>query len=222
MKRLLLIAALAVFGCDKSSSHKSPALSASPPPTEALASAKPPAPSASAPTTPPADVAKGPAPAGSSASAPDRQAAVYDLLAGGPALEQLPLVAAEQGAEFDVNPLNKVAPAVAPVRVRESRVDVKGSLPKEVVRRIVRRQIPQLRSCYTRNTDGQARPRGQAGRPVRDRQNRNGGDGQEARRHRSRGRHTCSLRALRALRFPKPESGGVVLVDYSFELGSTP
>jgi hypothetical protein len=220
VKRLLLIAALAVFGCDKSSSHKSPAPPASPPPTESVVENPPPA-TASSPevAAPVADVAKGPAPAGSGASAPERQAAAYDLLAGGPALEELPLVAVEDGAEFDPNLRDRVAPAVGPIQVRTSKVSVRGSLDKNVVRRVVRQRVSALRVCYTQNTQGRAPQKDTLDvRFVIDKTGKvvsavkRGGTVPESVTR-------CALSALRTRTFPKPESGGIVVVDYSFEFG---
>ena len=218
MKGVAVVAALLLCGCDKTSTHKSPAPPASPPPPETVASTPPPSASASAAPAPApaAQLAAGPAPAASSVSAAERRASVYDVLSGGPAVQQLPLVDVEPGAEFDPSLRDTVSPVSGPVQVRQKKITVQGGLPQEVVRRIIRQRMGRIRVCYAQNAEHPAtkdtwelkfviNPQGKVVSAV----NTGGTVSSSISR--------CGLAAIRALSFPQPDPGGIVVVSYALE-----
>ena len=104
-------------------------------------------------------------------------------------------------------------------RVTETTATVKGALDKDIVRRVVRAHLGEVRSCYN---DGLARdptltgtvaiqftigPEGSVPVAVVARDNLG-----------MRDVGTCIARAVKRWRFPKPQGGGNVVVTYPFRL----
>lgn len=192
------------------------------------------APADVAPPVAPADVAAPPAepsvetllegsgPSGAEGRAARRQA-VLDLLTDGRSAAALDMIAASPGRSFDPELAEAMTPKVivnksTPPQVLQLKAKVEGSLDADIVRRIVRAHINEVRYCYSQ---GLARNPTLAGkleiefviladgkvataivRPstLADPQVGN-----------------CTANAIRRWIFPKPESG-VVKVLYPFSL----
>jgi len=105
------------------------------------------------------------------------------------------------------------APVVA------GRAEVRGSLDKEPIRRVIRRHLNEVRYCYQREL--QTKP-GLAGRVVL--QFTIGAEGQvvaSAVQQSSLGNaaaEQCIASAVRRWTFPRPPGGGIVIVTYPFDL----
>ena len=102
------------------------------------------------PSPPPKPIPSGPGPLPAADTEEGRRGAVFAVLAGGSLATSLPERAADPEHPFDAG----LAAAMTPTagrqmpRVRPGDSTVEGGLPKEVVRRIVRRYMGQLRGCY--------------------------------------------------------------------------
>ena len=116
-----------------------------------------PSPNAEAPTPPkpnaaskPSSTPKGPGPLPQSDQEIGRRAAVYALLAGGDMAKNLPEQSADEGKTFDPNLAEAMAPTpggpVPKVRITDSSAE--GGLAKEVVRRVLRARMSEIRFCY--------------------------------------------------------------------------
>jgi len=108
-----------------------------------------------------------------------------------------------------------------PPRVKAGAADVKGSLSKEVIRRIVHRHINEVKYCYERELAGQPGLEGLASvkfiiSPT--------GTVQMAAISRSTignvAVENCLTRAVQRWTFPTPEGNGIVIVTYPFQFAS--
>lgn len=195
-----------------------------------------PAPKAPPPSTPKlpeaspsnTDALPGVGPSGAEGRA-DRRQAVIDLLTDGRSAEPLSLAATAPGEKFDPGLAEKLAPKVwvsdrprsnfVP-QIKQGKLAVKGHLDKDIIRRIVRAHINELRYCYN---GGLSRNPRLAGRVSVDFQILDSGKVASS----SIGSTTtlpdeavvnCIAKAIARWTFPKPEGGGVVDVSYPFDL----
>jgi TonB family protein len=105
-----------------------------------------------------------------------------------------------------------------PADVDTARAEVRGSLDKEIIRRIVRRHVAEVKACYEPELGNQPEL---AGRIVV--QWTIGATGQvvasdlQSSTMGSPGVEACVVRAVRRWEFPKPLGGGVVTVSYPFD-----
>jgi hypothetical protein len=117
-----------------------------------------------------------------------------------------------------VGPLGRRTVAVLP-QIIPGKDSVRGALDKEIVRRIVRLHLNEVRYCYEQDL---VRHPGLAGRLVV--QFAIAGTGQvissvvQSTTLGSPGVGACVTQAVRRWPFPKPEGGGLVLVSYPFQL----
>ena len=104
-------------------------------------------------------------------------------------------------------------------RVIAGRAQVRGALDKQIIRRIIRRHINEVKYCYQKEL--QTRP-GLDGRVVILFTIAGTGQVVMARVQQStmknRNVETCIARAVRRWLFPKPRGGGIVIVSYPFVL----
>jgi len=98
---------------------------------------------------------------------------------------------------------------------------VRGSLSKEIIRRIIRRHINEVKYCYQRDL---AQNPGLSGQVIV--QFTVGATGQvvtskiqSSTLHHS-GVESCIAQAVRRWLFPRPKGGGIVIVSYPFVLKS--
>jgi hypothetical protein len=95
----------------------------------------------------PVVVASGPVAADVDASVSTREStALSILLDGNP--DKLPERATDPGKVFDDQARDKIAPKMSAPRVAYQSISVVGSLPSEVVQRIVRQNFGRFRLCY--------------------------------------------------------------------------
>jgi hypothetical protein len=135
--RRVLLCALVLLGCD----------APSPPPSTPVSSA------AVEPTTPVAASEPTNAPASTDAAITDvqRRDAVLALFAGDVDVGALPLHDVDPGTEFDPGLRDRIAPPASSgrvPRVRQEKATVTGALDKDIIRRIVRAHINEIRYCY--------------------------------------------------------------------------
>ncbi len=91
-----------------------------------------------------------------------RRQAVLDLLSDGRSAALLTLAATEQGHEFNPELAEELTPPPVfidrPIRdvpaVRQGKLKVKGPLDPDIIRRVVRAHINELRYCYNRGLVG--------------------------------------------------------------------
>lgn len=207
------IAALACLGCRSGAQAPSPRASAS-------ASA-----AAAAPSTPPLEhtkvvrarpagsielaTAPGPAPSGSAVAREVRETAALAMLTDATLARRMPVLELEPGREFDWELRDRVAPriSVPEPRLRLGETNATGSLPKEVIARIVRQNFGRYRVCAV-NSGAPATPTGRVGLTLLI-----GQDGvlQGVNDYRSTLRDAAVLRcifaATRGLEFPKTNGG---------------
>jgi TonB family protein len=107
-------------------------------------------------------------------------------------------------------------------RVEAGSADVRGSLSREIVRRVVRRHINEIRFCYEQALHRDAT---RAGTVVVSFVIASSGSVQSATVASSTlgaaDAETCIARAVQRWAFPAPSGGGVVLVTLPFELAAT-
>jgi hypothetical protein len=108
--------------------------------------------------------------------------------------------------------------------VTQGTAEVRGSLSKEVIRRVIRRHLNEVRFCYEQqlrqrpDLEGRVSvkfiisPTGSVQSSVVDSGRSTLSDGQV---------QSCIAGAVRRWTFPSPEGGGVVIVTYPFMLNST-
>ncbi len=105
--------------------------------------------------------------------------------------------------------------------VRMGQPQVRGSLDKEIIRRVIRRHQNEVRSCYAQ---GLERSPGLAGRVMV--QFTIAASGQvlaSVLQSSTLGNvsvESCIVNAVRRWQFPSPEGGGIVIVSHPFELGA--
>lgn len=112
-----------------------------------------------------------------------------------------------------------LAPTPPAVRIRQGSVRVKGSLDRDLVRRILRAHLNEVRHCYA---EGLERTPSLRGRVVVD--FTVDGRGRVSRASisstsRDRRVERCITAAVRRWKFPKPQHGTTVRVTYPFVLG---
>jgi TonB family protein len=104
-------------------------------------------------------------------------------------------------------------------QVRQAKATVQGSLDRDIVRRIVRAHINEIRSCYNM---GLTRDPSLTGRvDVQFLITEHGKVGSSVVTSSTLGDaavEACMAKAVRRWRFPKPQDGGTVAVDYPFHL----
>lgn len=147
--------------------------------------------------------------------------AVLALLSDGRSAAALELSATDQGREFDANLAEKLTPFIRLTRapnVRQKPLTVTGRAEKDVIRRIVRAHINEVRFCYH---EGLTRDAGLRGRVVVDFQIlETGAVGQSAVQPSTladKDVGECIAEAVKRWTFPKPVEGAVQ-VSYAFEL----
>jgi hypothetical protein len=191
------------------------------------------APTPSAPTiiikAPPSnpEVLSGVGPSGAQGHA-DRRQAVIDLLTDGRSAESLPLAATAPGEEFDPKLAEKLAPKVwvsdrprsrSDAQVRQGKATVQGSLDKEIIRRLVRTHINEVRSCYSAGLKKNPKLAGRvtvnfvisgSGTVV--------SSMVESTTLADTTVENCIAKAVKRWRFPKPTGDANVIVSYPFDL----
>jgi TonB family protein len=107
-------------------------------------------------------------------------------------------------------------------QIRSGAADVRGSLSKEVIRRVVRRHINEVRFCYEQELNAQPDLEGRVTvtfiiSPTGAVQNSslNASTIGNARVE------SCVVAAVRRWGFPQPDGGGIVVVNYPFMLSQT-
>ena len=107
-------------------------------------------------------------------------------------------------------------------RIRTGKADVRGSLSKEVIRRIIRRHINEVRFCYEQELN--SRPDLQGRVAVKFIISPTGAVQTAAVSKSTLGNakaEQCIAKAVRRWTFPAPEGGGIVVVNYPFVLAQT-
>jgi TonB family protein len=107
-------------------------------------------------------------------------------------------------------------------RIRTGKADVRGSLSKEVIRRIIRRHINEVRFCYEQELN--QRPDLQGRVAVKFIISPTGAVQTAAVAKSTMGNakvEQCIAKAVRRWTFPSPEGGGIVVVTYPFVLQQT-
>ena len=103
--------------------------------------------------------------------------------------------------------------------IRSGKADVRGSLSKEVIRRVIQRHINEVRFCYEQELNSASRLSGSRAGEVHHLADRRGAGRQrrelDAGQRQGRGLHR---EAVRRWTFPAPEGGGIVVVNYPFVL----
>lgn len=155
-----------------------------------------------------------------------RRDAVLAVLGDGASAAEFKLIASDPGRVFDPDLVEEMTPTIAievttiPA-VRQKEAKVKGPLAKDLIRRIVRAHINELRYCYNQglakdpNLDGtitldfQILATGKVGE---------GKVGKSTVPDAAVGE--CMVVAVKRWSFPKPEPEGTVEVSYPFEFSS--
>ena len=104
-------------------------------------------------------------------------------------------------------------------RIRSGNADVRGSLSKEVIRRVIRRHINEVKFCYEQELN--ARPDLQGRVSVRFIISPTGAVQTAMVANSSLGNQrveNCIAQAVRRWTFPAPDGGGIVIVTYPFVL----
>ncbi len=104
-------------------------------------------------------------------------------------------------------------------QVRSGGAEVRGSLSKEVIRRVVRRHINEVKFCYEQQLNARPDLRGRVTTkfvisPTGSVQSAIVGSSSL----RNEAVESCIVRAVRRWTFPAPDGGGVVVVNYPFLL----
>ncbi|MBL9100665.1 MAG: energy transducer TonB [Myxococcales bacterium] len=195
------------------------------PPSAPAPVAPPPAPVAPPPAGPPpatpAPVASTAPPSPSDDPAARRQAALA-LLSDGRGAAALPLVDTSPGLEHDPQLADKLTPREYLDRmrmplVRQAKSTVEGPLDKDIIRRVVRAHINEIRRCYNQ---GLALEPTLAGRVVVEFTVRGDGSVRDSAVTSSTINDAdvdaCIAAAARRWRFPRPERDEPVTVAYPF------
>lgn len=155
----------------------------------------------------------------SDATERQRRDGVLTLLAGGDVVKKLPLEATDGDREFDRSLVQSMTPRVraSVPRVRQKKATVSAGLDKDIVRRIVRAHINEVRYCYTQalvknpkangmltltwtiNADGKVSKAKVKSNKIK-----------------ARGLGECVRRAITRWKFPKPTTGEPMTVVYPF------
>jgi len=108
-------------------------------------------------------------------------------------------------------------PARRPVRlprVKQGKHRVRGSLDIQIVRRVIRRGLPRIRHCYEKQLLRNPNLAGKLNTRFTIGANGNVVNATVTGLHPAVAK--CVERALRAMKFPKPPGGGLVIVSYPF------
>ena len=106
-------------------------------------------------------------------------------------------------------------------RIRSGNADVRGSLSKEVIRRVIRRHINEVKFCYEQQLN--ARPDLEGRVTVRFIISPTGAVQNSLVQDSSLGNQqveSCVAAAVRRWTFPAPDGGGIVIVNYPFMLSA--
>ena len=159
-----------------------------------------------------------------------RRQAVLELLSDGHSAAGLALAATEHGGKFDPELAETLTPPPVLVKrpysyaptIRQGKPKVKGPLEPDIVRRIVRAHINELRYCYNRGLVGDPQL---AGGVVVDFQIRaTGMVGESKLTSTTLSDQTvgeCVVEATKRWQFPRPSRAVVVDVTYPFEFAPT-
>jgi TonB family protein len=104
-------------------------------------------------------------------------------------------------------------------RIRSGAADVRGSLSKEVIRRVIRRHINEVRFCYEQELN--QRPDLEGRVTISFIISPTGAVQSSAVANSTMGNarvESCIAQAVRRWSFPAPEGGGIVVVNYPFML----
>jgi hypothetical protein len=208
------------------------ACNSEPAPETAPKSARKPADTAPVTTPAPAEAEplSGVGPSGAEGRAARRQAAL-DLLTDGDDASLLPIYATDPGEDFNPRLAEELAPKVwvserpSPgsgsfaAQIKYNVVKIEGGLDRDIIRRIARAHINEVRSCYNA---GLSKNRKLAGRvtinfviagtgkvPVATPIDRTLSDSTV---------ENCIAKAIKRWTFPKPRGGDKVIVDFAFDL----
>ncbi|MBX3271451.1 MAG: AgmX/PglI C-terminal domain-containing protein [Sandaracinaceae bacterium] len=195
--------------------------------TAQLASAPPPRPidvvASPAPQTPLTPLeARAPAPEVDAIPAPMPTPPPPEEVAPPPAAEQAPPARARTGAAPRARAGAEEAPPLRvteTARVRSGNADVRGSLSRDVIRRVITRDEPAIRRCYERGLA--VRPTLEGRVTVRLVIAPTGTVQSAAIGSSTLGApdvESCIVSVATRWRFPSPDGGGVVMVDYPFIL----
>ena len=155
-----------------------------------------------------------------------RRQAVLELLSDGRSAAGLALAATEPGRKFDAELAEKLTPPPVLIKrpfsdvpaVRQGKHKVKGALDPDIVRRVVRAHINELRYCYNRGLVGDPRL---AGRVVVDFQilatGMVGESNLASTTLSDRTVGECVVAATKRWQFPRPSREVAVDVTYPFE-----
>ena len=212
MSRLAYFATVALLGCfacnEKPASQNAPS---STPATNETRQPQMPESSASAGISASAAPAAPPAPA--SGSEAERTAAVSRLISGEVSAAELPVVATEPGETLNPSMRSTLSP-VSQARIRMGKVNVKGDLMPEIVQRILRRHYGRFRACYQ---SGLAQNPNLQGRITLQLAIAKDGNTATAKSLNSDLPDAdvvrCVVSAVRAVRYPKSNSGSVNVVS---------
>jgi hypothetical protein len=173
------------------------------------------------------DALSGLGPSGAEGHAARRQA-VIDLLTDGRSAESLPLAATAPDEEFDPKLAEKLAPKVwvsdrprsrSDAQVRQGKATVQGALDKDIIRRIVRTHINEVRSCYSAGLKQNPKLAGRV--TVNFVISGSGTVASSVVESTTLADTTvgnCIAKAVKRWRFPKPRGGDTVIVSYPFDL----
>ncbi|MEZ4221316.1 MAG: AgmX/PglI C-terminal domain-containing protein [Polyangiaceae bacterium] len=196
-----------VTACDKKPVSDSSPSTTPAAPTVAQSSTPP---VATASTVPPPPTAEPTVPGPASGTPDEREAAVLALVQGASSADEIPVEATEEGEPLNPELRSRLAP-LRQVRIRFGAITVIGGLPKEVIQRIVRRQIGQLRRCYSSGLDDNPNLQGRVAvklvidktGTVKSAQNGNSDlpDSKVV---------SCVVSSLNRVQFPEPSGGGIV------------
>jgi sugar lactone lactonase YvrE len=78
----------------------------------------------------------------------EREQAVLEVLSGGPAASNLPVVDRDPGHEWNPSLRDRLAPVVPSVQIRFNPTKVVGAMPTELAHGVVRSQYGMFRFCY--------------------------------------------------------------------------
>jgi hypothetical protein len=103
------------------------------------------------------------------------------------------------------------------VKISQGRPIIMGSLDKEIIRRVVREHMAQIRYCYEKEL---TRTPGIYGKIVMKWIINGNGKVTQAKvaqtQMKNKNVENCMARKIRTWRFPKPKGGGIVIVNYPF------
>jgi len=159
-----------------------------------------------------------------------RRQAVLDVLGGGSKAAELKLVASDPGRVFDPNLAEEMTPKIEIVvnavpAVIQRDVKIKGPLDLQIVRRIVRAHINEIRYCYNQGLSKDPNLGGIVTVDFQILGTGKVGDGKVLKSTvPDAAVGACMVVAVKRWSFPKPDKEATVDVSYAFELapiGST-